>query len=138
MKSYSELITLPTFEERFEYLASHSNIGDTTFGGNRIFNQQFYSSEEWKRARREVILRDNGCDLGIPDREINGKIMVHHINPLTVEDIMNHTFALINPENLITMSYDTHNALHFGNLEMLKENDLVVRTKNDTCPWRKS
>ena len=136
MKTYSELITYPTFEERFNYIKEDGVIGDETFGYLRILNQEFYQSETWKQVRREIIARDGGYDLGIFGLDITGQVYVHHLNPITVEDLMNHNPDILNPEFLITMSELTHKAIHYGDLDILKENDLVVRTKNDTCPWR--
>lgn len=135
MKTYSELITLPTFEERFEYLKLNGRVGQDTFGFDRYLNQMFYNTPEWKRFRDSIILRDNGCDLAIPDREIFGRIYIHHLNPLTKEDILNRAEVLFDPENVICMSFDTHNAVHFGDIDLLPR-DPIVRTKNDTCPWR--
>lgn len=136
MKTYSELITLPTFEERFEYLKLSGSVGEETFGFDRYFNQKLYSSPEWKRVRREVIIRDNGCDLGIPDREIFGKILVHHMNPMCLEDIEEHNPDIFNPEYLISTTKETHDAIHYGDNSILLWNELIERKPNDTCPWR--
>lgn len=136
MRTYSELITLPTFEERFEYLKLSGSVGEETFGFDRYFNQKLYSSPEWKRVRREVIIRDNGCDLGIPDREIFGKILVHHMNPMCLEDIEEHNPDIFNPEYLISTTKETHDAIHYGDNSILLSNELVERKPNDTCPWR--
>lgn len=134
-KTYSKLIKLQTFEERYRYLRIAGSVGEDTFGWDRHFNQVFYSSPEWKRFRRDIIIRDNGCDLGIEDREISGFIMIHHINPITVDDVMQRRACLLDPENVICVSRTTHNAIHYGD-----ENLLILppieRTKNDTCPWR--
>lgn len=135
MRSYSELMTLPTFEERFEYLRLDGSIGVETFGFDRYLNQKFYRSKEWKDLRREVILRDNGCDLAIPDREIFGKIVVHHMNPVAVED-MDDFKVILDPEYLITTFIQTHNAIHYGDESILAPSSIVERTKNDTCLWR--
>lgn len=135
MRTYSELITLPTFEERFNYLKLDGRVGDSTFGFDRYLNQKLYSSPEWKRARREVMIRDNGRDLGAEDHEIFGKIFIHHMNPISLEDIEQHNPDIFNPEYLITVSYNTHNAIHYGSEDMLQK-DLVERTPNDTSPWR--
>lgn len=135
IKTYSELIRLATFEERFEYLKIGGTVGEQTFGFDRYLNQQFYTSMEWKHLRREVILRDDGCDLGIKDLEIVGPIYIHHINPITVDDIINRTDFLLNPNYLICCSDLTHKALHYGDYNMLPKGP-VIRTKNDTCPWR--
>lgn len=136
MRTYSELITFPTFEERFRYLQLSGSVGKETFGFERYLNQRFYRSAEWKRIRREVILRDNGCDLGILDRVIYGKVHIHHINPVSREDILSQSELLLNPEYLVCVSHQTHNAIHYGDENLL----LTVppeRKPNDTCPWRK-
>lgn len=135
IKRYSELITLSTFEERFNYLRLNGIVGEETFGFDRVFNQQFYSSREWKRVREKVILRDLGCDLGISDRVIHGPIYIHHMNPIMIDDIRNSTDILLNPEYLISTSYNTHNAIHYGD-ESLLVIAPIERSKNDTCPWR--
>lgn len=134
LKTYQELIALPTFMDRFNYLKIGGAIGKETFGNNRWVNQRFYQSREWKRVRDLVIVRDNGCDLGIPGLEIPGRILVHHINPITVDDISDSTIMILNPDNLITVSYDTHNAIHFGDSALLPK-DPIERKPNDTCPW---
>ena len=129
---------LPTFKERFEYLRLNGRVGAETFAFRRMFGQRFYqTSKEWKHVRDEIILRDNGCDLGVPGREIYGeRIIIHHINPLTLEDIERHSDKLFDPENLITTVHNTHNAIHYGDSSLLIL-DPIVRTKNDTCPWKK-
>ena len=135
IRTYSELITLPTFEERFEYLQLNGSVGKDTFGFDRYVNQNFYRSKEWKRVRDFVILRDNGCDLAAEDHSIHGKIIIHHMNPITVSDITSVSDYLMNPEYLICTTHSTHNAIHYGD-----ENLLPIlpteRRKNDTCPWR--
>lgn len=136
MKTYSELITFPTFEERFDYLNLDGQIGDETFGYDRYLNQLLYKSKEWRKLRNEIIIRDNGCDLGIEDRKIFGKILVHHINPITIEDVEEHNPIIFDPENLITTTKLTHDAIHFGDSSLLMESIPTVRTPNDTCPWR--
>lgn len=136
MRTYSELITLPTFEERFEYLKLDGKVGEDTFGFDRYFNQQLYSSPEWKEIRRKVIIRDEGCDLAIPDREIFGKIIVHHMNPMSLEDIEEHNPDIFDPEFLITTVKRTHDAIHYGDASLLIESKPIVRSPNDTCPWR--
>lgn len=136
IKTYSELITLPTFEERYRYLRLRGAVGEDTFGFDRYLNQKFYRSVEWKRIRDFVIVRDMGCDLGIEDRVIHGKILIHHINPITSNDIKYVTDALLNPEFLICVSHSTHNAIHYGDEDLLIK-DPIVRTKNDTCPWKR-
>lgn len=138
IRTYSELIRLETFEERFEYLKIFGIVGEDTFGYDRYLNQLFYKSPEWQDIRDYVITRDGGCDLAIPDREIHGEpILIHHMNPITKEDILNKTDFLLNPNYLITTVDATHKALHYGN-RMLDNNynKPVQRYKNDTCPWR--
>ena len=135
-RTYSELIQLPTFEERFEYLKLGGFVGKETFGFDRYLNQNFYRSAEWKRVRDKVIIRDNGCDLGIEDRLVSGKIIIHHMNPITDIDILNLTSFLLNPEYLICVSHNTHNAIHYGDEHLLVKNP-IIRTKNDTCPWKR-
>ena len=136
IRTYSELIRLPTFEERFEYLKLGGKVGKDTFGFDRIFNQKYYTSKEWKRVRDFVIIRDNGCDLAHEDHTIYGsKIIIHHMNPITLEDIENNTDILLNPEYLITTIHNTHNAIHYGDANLLPK-DPIERTKNDTCPWK--
>ena len=135
IKTYSELILLPTFEERFKYLQLNGSVGKETFGFDRYLNQNFYRSAEWKRVRDKVIIRDNGCDLGIEDRLIYGNVLIHHMNPINDKDIYNLTDILLNPEYLICVSHNTHNAIHYGNEELLVKAP-IVRTKNDTCPWK--
>ena len=137
LKSYSELITLPTFEERFQYLRLDGAVGEETFGFDRYLNQVFYSSTEWKDFRREIVIRDMGCDLGIEDRMIGKHIILHHINPIAKEDILRRNIeVLLNPENVICTSHRTHQAIHYGDETLLM---LVPkeRTKNDTIPWRR-
>lgn len=136
IKTYSELVRLETFEERFEYLKLSGVVGMDTFGFDRIFNQQFYSSKEWKRIRDKIIIRDYGCDLGIKGYEIFGqRIYIHHMNPISMKDIATQTEFLLNPEFLITVSHSTHNAIHYGGKELIAQ-EPIVRTKNDTCPWK--
>lgn len=136
IKTYSELILLPTFEERFEYLQLNGTVGRETFGFDRYLNQTFYRSAAWKRVRDEVIIRDNGCDLGIEDRIIGNKIYIHHMNPITDKDIINRTDILLNPEFLICVSHNTHNAIHYGDENLLMRLPMA-RTRNDTCPWKR-
>lgn len=135
IRTYSELITLPTFEERFRYLQLDGKVGQDTFGFDRYLNQIFYNSDEWKDIRDFVIVRDHGCDLGIPDREIKGRILVHHMNPISKEDILKRSKFLLDPEFLISTIKNTHDAIHYGD-ESLLITVPIVRTKNDTCPWR--
>ena len=136
IKTHSELILLPTFEERFKYLQLNGRVGDDTFGFDRYINQNFYRSTEWKRIRDLVIMRDNGCDLGVPGHEIFGKIIIHHINPISLDDLDRHSDILLNPEYLITTMHTTHNAIHYGD-ERLLIRAPVERRKNDTCPWKR-
>ena len=136
IKTYSELILLPTFEERFKYLQLNGRVGDDTFGFDRYINQKFYRSAEWKRIRDQVIIRDNGCDLALEGYEIYGRILIHHMNPITVKDVELSTEYLMNPEYLICVTHNTHNAIHYGDEKLLMK-DPVVRTKNDTCPWKR-
>ena len=135
IRTYSELITLPTFEERYRYLKLSGRIGEDTFGFDRYLNQVLYHSQEWKRIRDFVIIRDNGCDLGVEGYEIHGKILIHHMNPITAKDILNRTDYLFNPEYLITTVLSTHNAIHYGDESRIKTAP-IERRKNDTCPWR--
>lgn len=138
IKTYEELSKLKTFEERYEYLKLDGVVGEETFGFDRYLNQQFYKYDpDWKKIRDEVIFRDNGCDLGIEGREINGLILVHHMNPITKDDILNRSECLLNPNYLITTIKSTHDAIHYGSSDLLMK-DPVVRSKNDTCPWRKN
>lgn len=138
IRTYSELSRLSTFEERFRYLKLNGSVGVDTFGFDRIFNQMFYTrSTEWKTVRNQVIIRDNGCDLGIEGHDIYGKIIVHHMNPISLDDIRNVTEFLLNPEYLICVSHDTHNAIHYGNASLLPK-EPVERFRNDTCPWKRS
>ena len=135
IKRYSELILLPTFEERYKYLQLNGVIGDETFGFDRYINQMFYRSQEWKQVRDYVIVRDNGCDLGIEGHEIRGKILIHHMNPIGIKDIQQVNKLLLDPEYLITTMLSTHNAIHYGD-ESLLVKDPIERSKNDTCPWK--
>lgn len=138
MKTYSEAMALPTYDERFKYLAVGGKTFGKTFGKDRYLNQVLYVSPEWRRFRHQIIARDNGCDLADPDRPIRGsKILIHHINPLTVEDIVNRDDKIFDPENVICVSFDTHQALHYGDSRYLNRNKIVERRPNDTCPWRK-
>ena len=135
IRTYSELIQLPTFEDRFEYLRLDGIVGRDTFGFDRYLNQQFYRSGEWKRIRNQVIVRDNGCDLGIDEYEIHGRILIHHMNPISIEDLQYMSDLLMNPEYLICVSHRTHNAIHYGD-ESLIVTAPIERSQNDTCPWR--
>lgn len=136
IKTYSELITLPTFAERFHFLKIGGIVGARTFGDERYLNQLLYRSYEWKRVRRDVIVRDNGLDLACYGCDIIGNIIVHHINPITVEDVLNRNSIIFDPENLISCSLGTHNAIHYGDESVLV--DPIERTQFDTCPWRRA
>ena len=137
IRTYSELITLPKFEDRYEYLKLNGVVGEETFGFNRYLNQEFYQRDkEWLRIRDYVIIRDQGCDLGIEGREIRGKIIVHHMNPITKDDLLKRTEFLLNPEYLICTLKSTHDAIHYGDENLLMKGP-VERKANDTCPWRK-
>ena len=135
IKTYSELIQIPTFEKRFEYLCLNGRVGEDTFGFDRYLNQLFYRSKEWRSIRDKVIFRDNGCDLGIAGREIYGKILIHHMNPISKEDILQKSKFLLNPEYLITVTKTTHDAIHYSDSDLLYRDPAVLK-KNDTCPWR--
>lgn len=135
IRTYSELITLPTFRERYKYLRIGGTVGTDTFGFDRYLNQVFYKSDEWKSIRRHVIIRDCGCDLGIEGHEIHERILIHHINPISEEDILGRSDFLLNPEYLISTSHRTHNAIHYGDDSILIDTPLE-RRKNDTCPWK--
>lgn len=134
IRTYSELIQLPTFLERFNYLKLEGVVGKDTFGWDRYLNQKFYRSQEWQSLRNWVIIRDNGCDLGIPGREIQSRIYIHHMNPIGKADLLNVTEYLMNPDFLICVSLDTHNAIHYGD-ETLLILDPVVRQPGDTKLW---
>lgn len=135
IKTYSEVIALPTFEDRFNYLQLKGRVGQETFGYDRYLNQILYNSYEWRKFRREIIVRDNGCDLACEGHDINDKALIHHINPIRVEDIINRNPIVFDPENVITTILSTHNAIHYGD-----ENLLIIspieRRQNDTCPWK--
>ena len=135
IRRYSELSRLKSFKDRYEYLQLSGSVGADTFGFDRCLNQVFYKSSEWKSVRDFVIVRDNGCDLGIEGHEIYGKILIHHMNPISVEDILKRSDFLLNPEYLISTILTTHNAIHYGDASLLIDAP-VERRKNDTCPWR--
>ena len=136
IRTYSELITLQTFEERYRYLRLGGRVGQETFGFDRWLNQKFYKDPEWLRVRDFVIIRDNGCDLGIEGREIHSRILIHHMNPITTEDIVKRSKYLLDPEYLICTVKRTHDAIHYGDENLLILNP-IERTKNDTCPWKR-
>jgi len=135
IKTYSELITIPTYLERFNYLKIGGAVGRETFGHERYLNQILYNSHEWRRFRRDMVLRDNGFDLACEGFEIVGKIIVHHIDPITVEDVLNRHPKIFDPENVICVSMDTHNAIHYGDSNLLVI-EPIERRPFDTCPWR--
>lgn len=135
IKTYSELITIPTFEERFEYLQLKGSVGKDTFGYDRHLNQVLYRSPEWKRLRNQIIIRDCGCDLACEGYDIHSKVLIHHLNPITVEDVLARSRKVFDPDNLVCVSHNTHNAIHYGDVDLLITGP-IIRTKNDTCPWR--
>ena len=134
LKCYSELLRLTTFKERYEYLRLDGVVGEETFGFDRYLNQIFYNSQEWKDIRRKIIIRDNGCDLGLDGYEICGKILIHHMNPITQEQILNRDPSILNPEFLICVSHITHEAIHYGN-EKLIQQPTLERHPGDTSIW---
>lgn len=137
MRTYSELIKIPDFLGRYNYLKCTSNVGQETFGFDRWLNQVFYKSPEWRRLREIVIVRDGGCDLGIPDRLITGRIVIHHINPIRKEDIVNRNLdSILNAEYLICCSHNTHEAIHYGNESILMPDKIPERKPDDTIPWK--
>lgn len=133
-RCYSELMLLPTFEERYEYLKLCGEVGKDTFGFDRWINQKFYKSQEWKQVRRDVIIRDEGRDLGMEGYELQNGIYVHHMNPMLPKDIVDASDWILNPEYLICCSFDTHNAIHYGDASLLPK--VIERKPNDTCPWK--
>lgn len=136
-KCYSEMIELPTIEERFKYLRLNGSVGIETFGCQRHINQNLYTKDiRWKQLRNQIIIRDDGCDLALPEFKIYGKVIVHHINPITVEDFMNNSEDIFDPENLVCVSFNTHQAIHYGDASLLPQLP-IERTKYDTCLWRK-
>lgn len=138
IRTYSELIKLPTFLDRYYYLRLADRVGEETFGFDRYLNQKFYKSKEWRDIRNYIIMRDHGCDLAMDDREIprGVKILVHHMNPISVSDIRFSTDYLANPEYLITTIKRTHDAIHYGDESLLFDTEPVIRQPNDTCPWK--
>ena len=136
LRRYSELKRLKTFEERYEYLRIGGLIGESTFGFERYLNQQLYTSQRWRQLRNEIIIRDNGCDLGIEGRDIYDKIIIHHMNPITRDQIQEPDDSMFDPEYLICVSLNTHNAIHYGDASLLKK-DYIPRRPNDTCPWKR-
>lgn len=134
MKTYNELLLLNTFDERFDYLKLNGLVGEETFGYSRYLNQMLYRSPEWKKLRQDIICRDNGCDLALPGYEVNGKILIHHINPITLKDIEERNPLIYDMNNLITVSFMTHQAIHYGDKDLLLH-DPVIRTPGDTKLW---
>lgn len=135
MKSYSDLIKLQTYEDRLNYLMCYGLVSNETFGFDRYLNQHLYRSSEWKRLRQQIILRDGGCDLGIKGYEIFEKPIIHHINPITIEDLKSNSSIIFDPENLITVSLFTHNIIHYGKQKDIKKSSFTERTSNDTKLW---
>lgn len=135
IRTYSEMMRLPTFEERFKYLKLDGMVSELTFGHNRYLNQEFYSSEEWKRFRRRIIIRDEGCDLACLDRKILSKIIIHHLNPITVDDILERRPCVLDDENAVCVTHKTHNAIHYGDSSLIP-GAVVTREKDDTILWR--
>lgn len=138
IRTYSELMTIPTFEDRYRYLRLCGKVGEATFGFDRYLYEEFLKSDEWLEIRDHIIIRDNGCDLAMPDREIKGasRVLIHHMNPVTKEDILMRTKYLLDPEYLICTIKNTHDAIHYGDEGLLIKAP-IERTKNDTCPWRR-
>lgn len=136
IRVYSELRRLNTFEERYRYLALRSNVGDSTFGFDRYINQQFYRSRQWRQLRDQIIVRDDGCDLGVPGFEIFDRIIIHHMNPMTVADLVDGDDSILNPEYLICVTHRTHNAIHYGDESQLPRK-IIQRRPGDTLLWRK-
>lgn len=136
IRTYTELSKLKTFKERYRYLQLNGAVGQDTFGFDRYLNQGFYKSKEWKSIRDHVIVRDNGCDLGVEGYDIHARIYIHHMNPILPKDIVDQTEFLLDPEYLICVTHNTHNAIHYGD-ESLLITEPVIRTPNDTCPWKK-
>ena len=136
IRTYTDLSKLHTFKERYDYLRLGGKVGEDTFGFDRWLNQVFYRSQEWKSIRNYVIVRDNACDLGVEGYDIYDRVLIHHMNPITLEDISRRSDYLLNPEYLISTTHGTHNAIHYGD-ESLLFLGTVERTRNDTCPWKK-
>lgn len=134
MKSYNKLIKIKSYQKRFEYLKLDANVGDATFGGHRVLNQILYHSNEWKQLRHYIIVRDNGCDLAHDDYPIAGKIYIHHLNPITIDDVLERKSNVLDPNNLVCVSFDTHNALHYGNIVFIRDT-VIERRPGDTDPW---
>lgn len=135
IRTYTEMMSFDSFDDRFAYLRLNGQVGKDTFGYDRYLNQVFYKSAEWKRLRNEIIIRDNGCDLSHPDYQIVGRVYIHHLNPVNKRDVLERSDLLLNPEYLVCVSYNTHQAIHYGD-ENLLQPELIVRQPGDTCPWR--
>lgn len=138
IRTYTELLEIPTFLERYEYLKLGGIVGEETFGGHRYYNQKFYMTKEWREFRREIIIRDNGCDLASEEKPFKSRerIIMHHLNPITINDILYVTKALLDPENVVAVSNSTHLAIHYGDRSLLEIETFNMRRPNDTCPWR--
>ena len=136
IRTYSELITIPTYEERFEYLRLDGLVGEETFGFDRYLNQIFYNSGEWRSLRNNIIIRDNGCDLAMEDYDIKGRIYIHHMNPIAITDILTQSDFLLNPDFLVCTAFRTHQAVHYGDASLLMTAP-IERKPNDMCPWRR-
>lgn len=134
-RGYSELVSIKEFIDRLEYLMCNGSVGKETFGSHRYLNQRLYTSDRWKKLRREIILRDNGMDLAHENFPINGNIYIHHINPISINDIIEGAYCVFDPNNLISTSFTTHNMIHYGNCNMNTTN-ILIRKPNDTCPWK--
>lgn len=133
---FSDMIKYKSFEDRFRYLKLNGLVGDLKFNGHRYLNQLLYKCPEWKQTRRQIIIRDNGFDLGCDDHPIDGRILVHHMNPISVDDVLERRPIIFDPENLISVSFETHNAIHYGDDSLLRKYEVIERHKNDTIPWR--
>lgn len=136
-KTYSEMLKMDSYIDRLKYLAIKGRVGEATFGGRRSLNQTLYTSHEWRRVKREIIVRDNGCDLALSGLIIFGPVFVHHINPITEDDIRNRSYKIFDPDNLVCCSFKTHQMIHFGTMVDKEEPPIVLeRAPNDTCPWK--
>ena len=135
IRTYSEMIKIPSFDERVKYLQLFGTVGNDTFGFDRYINQQFYRSKEWKQLRNHIYLRDGGCDLAVRGYEIIGNVIIHHMNPISVDDIKHSSENLMNPEFLVLTKLSTHNAIHYGT--EIVSHEPIIRTRNDTCPWKR-
>lgn len=136
IRRYDELIRYKTLEERFRYLKLNGAVGRETFGFDRYLNQKFYNSSEWKRFRRDMILRDSGCELGLEPYEISGRVVLHHLNPITPEDLVKRSFSLMDPDNVVCVSKEMHDAIHYGDESFLRKYELITRKPGDTVPWK--